>query len=259
MNQISATLVPKPMNFNFKKGIAGTLVAFSFLPVFAFAEGTTSSTKSANGFCARISTVSTKVADQITEAEAKQSKKQEDRSTNIAKKEGDADARRAVGRTTADGKRASNWDKMATKAKTDAQKAAVATYKQTIQDAVTARRTSVDTAVKAYRDGLTSAMTGHSTAVDAAMSAFKTAVNTALTKAQADCTAGIASKTVSASFNTSVSDARKVLRDAKKAAEMSSGLTALKQTRDTAIKAAEATFKAATEKARADLMLALKK
>lgn len=248
------------MNFNFKKGIAGTLVAFSFLPVFAFAEGTTThETKTEKGFCTRISTVSTKIADQITTTEARQLKNQQDRANKITKKESDADAKRAEGRTTADGKRAGNWDKMATKATTDAQKAAVATYKQAIQDAVTARRTAVDTAVKTYRDGLTTAMTGHSTAIEAAMATFKTSVTTAVTKAQADCTAGVASKTVSASFNKAVADARVILKDAKKAAETASGLTALKQTRDTAIKAAEATFKTATEKARADLMLALKK
>ena len=39
---------------------------------------------------------------------------------------------------------------------------------------------------------------------------------------------------------------------------MSSGLAALKKTRDEAIKSAETIFKQATEKARADLMLALK-
>lgn len=249
------------MNFNLKKGIAGTLVVFSLLPVFAFAEGTgsTSTTKSEKGFCTKIATVSTKLVDQITATEAKQSKNQEDRANKITKKEGDADAKRATGRTEADGKRAGNWEKMATKATTDAQKAAVAAYKQAVSDAVTVRRTAVDAAVKAYRDGLTTAMTTHSASVETAMATFKTAVTGALSKAQTDCTAGVASKTVSTTFYKTVSDARKVLQDAKKAAEVSSGLAALKKTRNDAITLAETTFKTATEKARADLMIALKK
>ncbi len=263
MNHLSPTLVQLTMNFNFKKGLAGVLVAFSFLPVFAFAEGPTATTpqgiKTEGGFCARISKVSTKVADDITRAESKQAKNKDDRATKLAEKESNADAKRAQGRSDADGKRLENWSKMARKAKTDVQKAAVETYKVAIKSAVDSRRASVDAAVKAYRDGLASAMTAHSSAISTAMLAFTTSVNTALTKAKTDCTAGIASKTVNEAFNKAVKDARKILQGARKTAEMTSGLKTLKETRDNTIKAAESVFKTATEKARADLMLALKK
>ena len=100
-------------------------------------------------------------------------------------------------------------------------------------------------------------MTSHSGAIDTAIATFKSTVNAALTKAQADCAANVDPKTVKDTFNKSVSDARKVLQDARKSAEMASGLATLKQTRDTAIKAAEQAFKTATDAARAALKLAL--
>ena len=250
------------MKFNFKKIIASTLVVFSMLPVLTFAEengkSATAPGKKEGDFCTRLSSVQVKYADQIKKTEEKRFKNESDRSDKLHNKESDIDARRASNRADVDGKRMKNWDKMLSKAKTDAQKAAVEAYKTAIQNAVTARRTAVDGAVKTYRDGLTAAMTTHSGTINTAIAAFKASVDAALSKAQTDCSNKVDSKVVKDTFNKSVSDAKKVLQEARKSAEISSGLAALKKTRDEAIKAAETTFKQATDKARADLMLALK-
>jgi hypothetical protein len=265
------TLVQQQMNFNFKKGVAGVLMTLSFVPALALAEDNGQgsqnnentpkvevSKKGLSNFCAKISSVETKVADQITKAEEKQARNEATKRDKVNKKQGDADEKRAIGRANVDGKRVKNWDKMENKATTDAQKAAVEAYKKSITDAVTARRTAVDAAVKAYRDGLTSAMTTNNTTLNAAVATFKTSVNAALTQAQADCTAKVDSKTVKKAFDQKVKDAKKILKDAKAASNLSSGLTALKKTRDEAIAAAELAFKQATDKAHADLVLALK-
>lgn len=250
------------MNLNLKRSLAGVLVAVSFLPVLAFAEdsgsATPAKTKSAANFCTNLSTREAKITDQIAATEAKISNNQSDRANKLATNQSKTDAKRAQGRTDADSKRLSNWNTMAKKAKTDAQKTAVEAYKTAIQQAVTTRRADIDIAVKTFRDGLTTTMTKHKAALDTAIVTFKTSLSAAVTKAQADCTAGIAPKTVSTTFNQSIKDARKVLQDARKSADMSSGLTALRKTRDDAIKAIEQTFKIATEKARADLTLAFK-
>ena len=250
------------MKFNFKKFIASTLVVLSFLPILASAEENGRSEnapgKKEGDFCTRISSVQDKYAEKIKNMEEKRQKNESERGDKMTKKQGDVDSKRASNRTEIDGKRMKNWDKMAGKAKTDAEKAAVEAYKTAIQNAVTARRGAVDAAVKTYRDGLTSAMTTHSATINTAIAAFKASVDAALSKAQTDCNNKVDSKTVKETFNKSVSDAKKVLQDARKSSEMSSGLAALKKTRDEAIKAAEATFKQATDKARADLMLVLK-
>jgi hypothetical protein len=259
------------MTTYFNKLVASSLVVFSFMPVLAFAEDATPvvtsapvaisapTPKKATGFCANVSTVQAKLAAQIAKTETNQSEYQLKRISNVNKKEGDADAKRASGRTNADEKRVGNWTKMATNAKTDTQKAAVETYKAAISSAVAARRATVDATVKTYRDGLTAAIAQHGTTIDTAMTTFKSSIDAALSKAQADCTAGVLSKTVQQSFNSNIKDARTALAAARKAAEMSSGLTTLKKTRNDAITAAEVAFKKATDQAHADLIVALKK
>lgn len=259
------------MKYNFKKFLAGTLVVLSFLPMVSFAKEGSSmgkemkkenhkeNKKGGANFCENISTIQTHIADKITKTESLQGDQEKKRGEKVAKKESDADARRAQGRSEVDGKRLKNWDKLGRKATTDAEKAAVSAYKTAIDQAVTARRSAVDAAVKAYRDGLTVTMTTNSTTLTQAMATFKATIDEAVKKAQADCTNKVESKTVGEAFYKSVDQAKAVLKEAKKNAEMSSGLTTLKKTRDEAIKAAEAIFKTATEKARADLALVLKK
>jgi hypothetical protein len=256
------------MNLHFKKGLAGMLVAASFFPVLTFAEDsagtskgvpTIKMTREAANFCARISTIEARVANVATKAEEKQSAKESDKAEKLAKKESNTDARRAKGRADIDAKRLENWSKMGVRAKTDERIAAVAAYKEAVKQAVTVRRGAIDGAVKIYRDGLQVAMTSHSTTMSTALLAFKTSVSQAVEKAKADCAAQVASKIASDTFSKSLADARKVFQDVRKGTEGTSGLSALKKTRDDAIKAAEATFKTATEKARADLMLVIKK
>jgi hypothetical protein len=254
------------MKFNLKKITASALMAMVLVPGFAFAESDgnikkdnrSGDKKTSINFCARISSVEQKIADQITRAETKQSEHQVDRIGKITKKESDVDAKRALGRGDADDKRIKNWDKMIGKTRTDAQKLAVETYKSTIANAVTVRRTSVDSAVKVYRDGLNAVLGTHNTAVSQAVAVFKTSVNAALSKAKADCASGVASQTAKETFNKSINDARKILQDTRKNAETNSGLTALKKIRNDAVALAITNFKTVTEKARADLMIALK-
>jgi hypothetical protein len=256
------------MKFNLKKIMAGALMAMVLVPGFAFAEGgegkensrkENKSNNSSANFCARINSVEQKITDQITKAETKQSTHQGERLDKITKKESEVDAKRAFGRGEADTKRVKNWDKMLGKAKTEEQKVAVEAYKTSISNAVSVRRTAIDTAVKAYRDGLTGVLANHNAKIAAAVATFKASMDTAVAKAKADCTAGVASQTVKDAFNKSVSDARTILQTARKDAEVSSGLTALKKARNDAVELAIANFKTATEKARADLMLVLKK
>lgn len=253
------------MKFNLKKLIAGTLVMFTLVPALTFAEGDNSRSsetkekgKSSLNFCSRISDIALKTADQITKAEEKQSKNQSERLSKLENKQRDVDEKRAHGRTDADSKRLNNWDKMGNKAKTEVQKAAVEAYKNAVKLAVDTRRTAVDAAVKAYRDGLAQILSTNSGTIDQAVATFKTNMNAAVTKAQADCTAGIDSRTAKASFDQAVKNAREALKSARKSIDMSPSIQALKKTRDDAINAAVSAFKSATEKARADLLLALK-
>jgi hypothetical protein len=234
--------------------IASTLIIFSFIPAITFAEETT---KKQGSFCTRVSTLQTKLADQVTATEKKVTLREESKTAIIIKKESDVDAKRAESRAKAEGSRAQKWDKMISKAKTSSQKTAVEAYKKAITDAVAVRRSAVDASVKAYREGLAELMKNKTSNVDAALATFKTTIDAALVKAQADCAAGVVDKTVSTVFNKSVSDARATLASSRKT-NKSEELKALKKVRDDAFKKAEAEFKSATDKARADLILGLK-
>ena len=247
------------MKNKMKKGLAGIIVMFSFVPMLVLAENTTTPLKTEKGFCARITTLSTKIVTQITNSEDKQERVHNEKEDKFIRKTGEVDIKRAQNRADIDGNRAKRWDKMLDKANTDAEKAAVTAYKTAIQDAATARRTAVDLAVETYRTGATASMTARDTAVKTAMEAFKVSVNSALTAAQSSCASGTTNQTVSSAFNKSVNDARKTLREAKKTADITSGIASLKQTRDEAIKLADTTFKTATTTALANLKLVLHK
>lgn len=248
---------------NLKKLVASALVAIVIIPTLVFAENegneNNRDNKTSINFCARISSVEQKFADQVTRTETKQSTYQSNRMDKITKRESDVDAKRAFGRGNKDDTRVKNWDKMIGRAKTDAEKIAIEAYKSAIANAVTIRRTAVDTAVASYRNGLNAVLANHNSALDQAIATFKATVDSALAKAKADCTAGIASQTVKEAFNKAVAEARKTLQGARKSAETNSGVTALKKTRNDAVDLAILNFKTATEKARADLMLVLKK
>lgn len=252
------------MNFNLKKIIVGTLVMVTLLPSLAFADNSNGRSdnkkeqKSSINFCSRISNLPIKTAEQITKAEEKQSKNQSEKLSKIENKQSDADEKRLNHRTNTDSKRLSNWNKIENKAKTDAQKVAVETYKQIVQDAVNTRRTGIDNAIKTYRDGLAQILGTNSDTINQALEVFKSSVNVAVVKAQTDCAANVDSNTVKNTFNQSIKNAREILKTSRKNMDMSPAVKALKKTRDDSINAIVATFKTTTEKARADLLLALK-
>jgi hypothetical protein len=242
------------MKLNYKTLVASSLIIFSFLPLISSAEETAPKEQ---GFCNRVTTLQSKLADQIINAEKKLALNEESKSATVLKKEGDADVKRAEGRAKAEGTRALKWDKMISKAKTQAQKTAVEAYKKAIADAVSVRQASVDASVKVYREGLATLMTTQNTTATTAIATFKASIEGALAKAKTDCASGVENKTVSSVFNKTVSDARATLNTSRKT-KNSEAFKTLKKTRDDAFKKAETDFKASLDKARADLIMGLK-
>lgn len=235
------------------------LTAFTLMPLSSFAEtSTTVSIPKEAKFCSKFNTISTKLQDQIANTEAKKKENEINNEKKIADKEALVDAKRASGRITADEKRIKNFDKANTKAKTTEQKAAVEAYQKAITEAVSARRLAIDTAAKTYRDGVAALMTTKSTEIDSSINSFKDAVVKATEKANTDCANKVPDKTVSIEFNKAIKDARTALSNSKKTFSKSTEMKNLKTTRDASFKEAESNFKNATDKARADLLIAMK-
>ncbi len=270
--------------FNLKKIGATTLIAFSLLPMMAFAEEgrsvvdpiaptkkvedrlkrddetkVTGTQKTSANFCARINDASKKFTEQIKDIETKNAEALSKKSENLEQRESQVNAKKAEARFKSDSKRVANWGKMETQARNDEQKAALATYKTTVEQALETRRIAVDTAITTYQTGVTSILSGHTASVTTAITTFKTSVEQALAKAKADCAKGVSSKNAQATFNKTINNARKMIQDARKNNEKNPAVLELKKARDEAIKTAEQAFKNTTTQARLDLQAALKK
>lgn len=258
------------MKKSIQYSISSLLVLTSVMPFFTFAEETkveakiiqapteTVSIPKSNNFCAKIPSIGSRLGEQMLNTELKKKENEIKVAEKTTKKESEIDAKRASGRVDTDNKRIKTADKLNTKAKTDAQKVAVAAYTKAISDSATARRTEIDAAVKIYREGVAAVYTVKTTDTDTGFLAYKTSVEAAIQKATADCVNKVSSKTVSVSFNKSVKDAKTTLTASKKNSTQNTQIKALKETRDAAFKKAEADFKQATDKARADLIMAMK-
>jgi hypothetical protein len=139
-----------------------------------------------------------------------------------------------------------NFGKLDAKAATDTQKAAVATFKASVTQAVTTRRTAVDAANKAFQQGVQASVTGRQAQLKTAAATYKTAVSAALANAKSSCAAGVAPATVRTNLQTALAKARTNLENARKNAEkVGSSLDALKATRKAAVEKANADFKTA--------------
>jgi hypothetical protein len=150
--------------------------------------------------------------------------------------------------------KASRYTKRYTHAKTDAQKAALDTYKATVEKALTDRRTAIDSAIKAFRDGVTLIFTGTDGTTKTAYDTFKTGIDTAFATASADCTAGLKKPAdIRASFEASVKTARKALEANINTTDIRAQVTALATTRKNAFTAAESAYKTTVSAARSEL------
>ena len=178
-----------------------------------------------------------------------------------AKNKAELDKRKADNRADRDAKLDEKEVKVAENTNlTDAQKTAVATYNTTVEAALKARRDAVDAATKTFRDAVDKLQTAHSTSVDSVKKAHDNAVEAALTKAQADCKAGVAAETVKANMKTALEKARETFVSTKQdVAKLGPEIAALTKTRNAALEKARETFQAAIEKAKADLKTGLGK
>ncbi|HQV64916.1 MAG TPA: hypothetical protein PKZ56_01665 [Candidatus Paceibacterota bacterium] len=158
-----------------------------------------------------------------------------------------------------DNNRGDRFEKLEAKATTDAQKAAVAEFKSTVTTAISTRRSAIDSAISTFRSGVDALNTSNKTAIDAAITNFKTAYQAALTKATADCAAGVDSKTVKATFESSIKAAHETFKATKESIVKKTAIEALGATRKAAVTKAVEDFKTVLQAAQQKLQLAFPK
>ncbi len=116
---------------------AGSLLSLTLLvPFVTFAD--TTSTTPGQGACARISDFNAKLDQNIVDRQSKLDAKKQERLDTLTKHRNDADGKLEGGRTRADENRALHYEKLGTRAKTDAEKQAVANFKAAVEAAVAA-------------------------------------------------------------------------------------------------------------------------
>lgn len=153
--------------------------------------------------------------------------------------------------------RENNYAKLSDKATTGAQKQAVATFRSTVEAAVTARENAIAAARQTFRQALDQLVSQHQTATAGILSAYRSAVQAAIIKAQSDCAAGTAPATVRQNFQTALEAARAARKSASQNLDtVGSQVKQLAATRNQAIQAAVQTYQTALKAAIAALKVA---
>lgn len=254
------------MNRHFKTFLA-TVVAtmclfanFAVIPVAARGdekESTKVSSESSNEFCTKLTTATEKISTELNKKKDELEKKKAEKSEKLKESQNEWSKKLAEFRSKEDSTRTENFAKLDELAKTDQQKAAVATYKQTILAAVAARRAGHDANQQTFIDAVKSLVNSNKQDVDSDKTAFANAVNTAIAKAKASCAAGTPANEVKTKLQSDLKAAREKFKAERKDDETMKGkIKALNETRREADKKVNETFKAATEKAREALKLA---
>lgn len=251
-------------NSKLTKGVAVVMLAGLLAPSVLFAQGVsggqTDTRRAAVGAqaCAALSERTAQFSKKMAERKAKVAEQRAKTASSIGTKQGNGSGALDSNRSDWDANHAKQYAALDARATTDAQKAAVASFKTTMDAAVTTRRSAIDGAVSTFRTGLSSLVTSRQSSADTAMATYETAVNAAIAKANTDCTAGVDGKTVRDTLTTSIKAARDAFQASRKPdTDLSgTGAQALNAARKASVDKAVADFRATAEAARATLKTA---
>ena len=228
-------------------------VSVSALGSIVLAE-TSSTPPREGGFCVGIAERLEKIDQRILEQRGDLAKEGRDRLPRLEeqwqKHMTDLEERRTQRDTNLD----QHFGKLEERAKTEAQKQAVAAFRTAVMSAIDARRTAVKVALDAFHSGVKSILEVRKTAIEKAFADRVAAFKAAAEKAKSDCLAGIAPKTVRTAFTSSLKSAQGQFATARRVSDdFKKTLEKLKTDKKAAFEKAHSDFKVAIEKAKADL------
>lgn len=204
--------------------------------------------------CDRISELAGKVGGKIEEKESALSLRQEERMAKWTRHIEEQSAKISQLRADHEANYDEHFKALEDKAQTDGQKKAVADFEAAVEAALTARRSAVDSAQKTFREGVKSAISGRKTDASQLMSDFNAARTAAFQKAESDCAEGVGAEAVKKNLRSDLQAAKTKLQgDRKNIEKVGSVVKELAAARRQAVEKAHVDFKAAMEKARAEL------
>lgn len=208
-------------------------------------------------FCTIVDTWSTDVAGKIARARNSLKDRQGKLGSRVDERKEQRDEKLGDVREKHNDNRDSRYDRLTTKAITDAQKQAVADFRSSMESAVTARRAAVDAARTAYWNGVNQLVDSRQGSVTQVVDAYAASLESALATAKSECANGVAPATAREHFGTALRTANATFVEGRKAIErFGPQVRTLAETRNQAIKKAMTDFKTAAEAARAKLKAA---
>ena len=208
-------------------------------------------------FCERIDEVASRIDQQVTNRTTKLQTKRQEGINQLAGRRNVRNERAVENRVKRDENRTEHYAKLEARAVTSAQKEAVATFRATVESAITARKTAIDSATQSFRQSLNQVIIARQAAIDAAVNTFQSSRATAVNQARADCAAGIDARTVRETFHTNIRTAQAQFNNERQGIEMRKDLIEpIQGTQRQAIEKAITDFRATMEKARTDLQAA---
>lgn len=251
---------------NYKKilgsGMLTAMMLSALAPAgFVFAEGKQKNeSQSENGkqFCDRVSNIEINLNEKESKTLTRIDTRKAERGLSMKNRWGAVDSNRSDRRARLEAKKAEKITKLGDKATTDAQKAAIAVFKTSIDTAIETRKNAVDTAVKNYRDTVSKALGDSKNELESFIKGYKDTMSVALAKAKTDCANGIDSKVVANNFTQTKKDAQAVLKKNREdKTGMSDIVKAAAETRKQAIDKTQTDFKNSMENAKTILKTAM--
>ena len=234
--------------------LGAVMAANAILPVTVFAQEQTPAQK---GFCSRFPEFVQRLDQRIADRQARIETRRTERLQNLENRRNARDTRRTEAQERRQENFAEHIAKLEARAATDAQKQAVVNFRAAVETAIAVRKTALNAAVKTFRDGVDQTIAQRKTAVDTAINAFKNARQAAVDKVETDCASGINSETVRETFRADMKTAReKFISDGQAIEKFYASIQPLIDVRRQAFDKSRQEFRAAMEKARADLKAA---
>lgn len=192
---------------------AAPMAVFAAPPV---GKSATSTKTDGTSFCAEIDSLSAKILTSISEQEKNYNKKGVERMKELTDRRISRDVTENTRRSIWDENRGEHFKLLEAKAKTSAEKKAVAAFKPSIETAVAARKGKVDSAHAAFRVAADKALRERSSTFNTATSTFKGAVDRAALKAKTECKAKQSSEAAREVFRSALKDARMTFENSVK-------------------------------------------
>ena len=208
-----------------------------------------------NMFCTQIDKVLNGLETRGIKMEDKRMEKREKAGEKRDETREKVDARRAENEL----KMKEQFARLSSRATTDLQKQAVATFITVMNQAIATRDAAIDAILKAHRDAVDAVVTSRKTTIDAAILTLQAEIESAKAKARADCGTGVSPEEVRTTLRTSAKAAQEKFKTTVQSIEKAKDISsAEKETRKREVDKVHADFKATMEKARAELKAVLK-